>query len=201
LFEDMQFKNKFIDFKAFQWPDLDADGNIKDALPGFTSTLPEKHRISTYRYPVPEGVERKGIVFFNHGYGANIVHYCFFAKMLAECGYEFAGMEHVGFGRSGGTFGKLETETSLRDDLIKFSKEYLERYGGGEGGTPVFMMGHSMGGLLATFVEAQKQIAFSGVCLVNPYFKLRDEETFKKLKGMLGMLGKVSPLQQFPLHE
>ena len=39
------------------------------------------------------------------------------------------------------------------EDVINFSKAYVERYG--DDSTPVFLMGHSMGGLISSFVEAK----------------------------------------------
>jgi hypothetical protein len=29
-----------------------------------------EYKLVTYRYPVPEGIERKGIIFYIHGYGS-----------------------------------------------------------------------------------------------------------------------------------
>lgn len=56
----------------------------------------------TYRYPVPQGVERKGVIFFLHGYGSYCEHISHFFKMFAEKGYESFALDQRGFGNSGG---------------------------------------------------------------------------------------------------
>ena len=37
----------------------------------------EEVTLMTYRYPVPQGVERKGIVFYLHGFGSYCERYAF----------------------------------------------------------------------------------------------------------------------------
>jgi hypothetical protein len=36
--------------------------------------------LETYRYPCPQGVERKGVVFYIHGFGAYCEYSAFFFK-------------------------------------------------------------------------------------------------------------------------
>ena len=47
----------------------------------------------TYRYPVPHGTDRKGIVFYVHGFGCYCEKYAYIAKVFAEAGYEFIGFD------------------------------------------------------------------------------------------------------------
>jgi alpha-beta hydrolase superfamily lysophospholipase len=49
-------------------------------------------KIATYRYPsqIPE---RKGIIYYTHGYGDHCGRYAYFAKPFAEAGYDFVGMD------------------------------------------------------------------------------------------------------------
>jgi alpha-beta hydrolase superfamily lysophospholipase len=47
----------------------------------------------TYRYPVPEDTERKGIIFYVHGFGSYCERYAFQAKTFAEAGYEVIAMD------------------------------------------------------------------------------------------------------------
>ena len=56
-----------------------------------------------YRYPVPTGKERKGVVFYIHGYGAYSNRDANIAKQFAERGlYEVFAIDSRGFGNSGG---------------------------------------------------------------------------------------------------
>lgn len=90
-FEDWEYQNKYIDYKGYRWP------NGESSIP-FESTLGDGCKIANYRYPVQVGVERKGIVFFVHGYGGAVQHYAYLAEMFARHGYEFCGMDQRGFG-------------------------------------------------------------------------------------------------------
>lgn len=76
-FEDWEYQNKYIDFRAHTWPKGDSSIDFK-------STLGDDVKIANYRYPVQIGVERKGIVFFIHGYGGSNEHHAYIAEMFAR---------------------------------------------------------------------------------------------------------------------
>ena len=54
-------------------------------------------------------MERKGIIFFVHGYGGCTYHYAYLAEAFANEGYEMCGIDQRGFGMSGGTRGRVES--------------------------------------------------------------------------------------------
>jgi len=56
----------------------------------------------TYRHPVPENTEIKGVVFFIHGYGAYCDKTAFWFRMFVENGYEVFAVDQRGFGLSEG---------------------------------------------------------------------------------------------------
>ena len=94
-FEEWQYRNKYINFKGFQWPQenpIDIKSSLGDGV-----------ELANYRFPVPEGIKTKGIVYFVHGYGCSVANHAYLAQMFAEQGYEFCGMDQRGFGKSGGT--------------------------------------------------------------------------------------------------
>lgn len=43
-------------------------------------------KLKSYRYPVPEGKQRKGVVFYVHGYGAYAQRDASIAREFAEKG-------------------------------------------------------------------------------------------------------------------
>jgi alpha-beta hydrolase superfamily lysophospholipase len=49
--------------------------------------------LKSYRYPVPEGTTRKGIIVFVHGYGDYVGRYAYKGKFFAENGYDFVGID------------------------------------------------------------------------------------------------------------
>jgi alpha-beta hydrolase superfamily lysophospholipase len=50
-------------------------------------------KIQNYLYPAKEGVKRKGIVYFVHGYGEYNGRYAYLGKGFSEAGYDFAGID------------------------------------------------------------------------------------------------------------
>lgn len=84
--------------------------------------------LQTYRYPVPNGVQRKGIVFYIHGFGAYSEHTAFIFKAFAEKGYEAFAMDQRGFGYSGGQRGLFESSDVVYSDLYLFISKAIQQY-------------------------------------------------------------------------
>ena len=57
------------------------------------STMENNIRLFNYRVTVPEGTQRKAIVFFIHDYNSGTMFRHDFATMLAKEGYEFCGID------------------------------------------------------------------------------------------------------------
>jgi acylglycerol lipase len=69
----------------------------------------KEYKLENYRYPSQTG-DRKGIIYFIHGFGDYCGRYAYFAKQFAEHGYDFVGFDQRGFGRSEGPRGIFESE-------------------------------------------------------------------------------------------
>lgn len=82
-FEDWEYANKYIDFKRFEW----SEENPIDYK------AENGERIANYRQTVPEGVEKKGTVFFIHGYGCTVKNHAYLGHMFASEGFEFCGID------------------------------------------------------------------------------------------------------------
>lgn len=76
-------------------------------------------KIANYRFPSTQA-DRKGIIFFNNGYGDYCARYAFFAELFAKAGYDFVCMDSRGFGHSEGKRAFIESENSISEDTIKF---------------------------------------------------------------------------------
>jgi len=92
----------------------------------------------------------EAVVFLVHGFGEHINRYDELARFLNHHGYSVFGLDHRGHGKSEG----------LRVDINKFS-DYINDYIGFiqhiqinvyPFPKPAFLLGHSMGGLIATTV-------------------------------------------------
>ena len=57
------------------------------------------------------------------------------------------------------------------------------------------MLGHSLGGLISSFISADlsSKVVFDGICYVAPYFDVYDRTTLNKLEPMVEMMNKVTP--------
>ena len=108
-------------------------------------------KLENYRYPVLNG-RRKGIVFFVHGYGCSLHNHAFLAQMFAANGYEFCGIDQSGFGLSEGVKGRIESVDMHKQDIEKFNELYLSKFGDAD--VPKFLMGHSLGGMISSFIVA-----------------------------------------------
>ena len=86
--EELEMKNKFIDYGATVYPEVNP---IDFKLPELKGN--GEVRIQNYRYPCPLGVDRKGIVQWIHGFNDYSGRYAFAAKMFTEKGYEVVAMD------------------------------------------------------------------------------------------------------------
>lgn len=91
---------------------------------------------------VPESP--RGVLVFVHGVGDHIGRYTHFAKYSAERGFAFYGIDLPGHGLSAGIRGQIGSEEEifiLLQELVRYAKAEQPEL-------PLYMMGHSMGGLL-----------------------------------------------------
>lgn len=50
-------------------------------------------KLADYRYPCHPFVQKKGTIFFIHGYGEYVQRYAYFAQHFSEAGYDFVGID------------------------------------------------------------------------------------------------------------
>ena len=73
--EEKTFNKKYIDLKAVQFPELNpVDMRVKGQGKELT--------LANYRFPSAHQ-NRKGIVYFNNGYGDYCARYAFFGQLFA----------------------------------------------------------------------------------------------------------------------
>lgn len=94
----------------------------------------------------------KAHLLFVHGYAEHAGRYDVFGKFLNEQGISLSAYDQRGFGKSDG----LKAYVKRFDQLIEDLDEVLNVI---EGDVPVFLMGHSMGGLVVSMFAARNESA------------------------------------------
>lgn len=155
-------------------------------------------QLKSHRYPVPVDTPLKGVIFAIHGYGswseACIATY----KYFAEAGFEVFAADMRGFGQSEGERGIIERTEDVYNDIWLLIFEVIKKFQINQQKTPLFLMGRSFGGLLATNMGNTTigKAMFSGVILLTPYYRLFTERLYQSYKYLLP-LTKVHPSYTF----
>ena len=125
----------------------------------------------------------KGVVIISHGLAEHIQRYEHLAQQLNRAGFACYGMDHQGHGLSDGDRSYVEKFNDYVADLLYFSQGVKDEYD--EYQIPIFLLGHSMGGLIASSAALQSQqnakqnkgkfIFDGGVILSSPFFGVAPE--------------------------
>jgi alpha-beta hydrolase superfamily lysophospholipase len=115
-------------------------------------------RVQVRRWPVDEPAR---LVVLVHGYGEHIGRYEHVARALNAAGSAVVGPDHLGHGRSPGEPALVEDFEAIVDDLRAVVED-------ARGELPVVMVGHSMGGLIATRYAQHHRKDLAGLVLSGP---------------------------------
>lgn len=112
-----------------------------------------------------EPAKMTGVVVLSHGLAEHSGRYAHVAARLNEAGYACYAIDHWGHGRSEGTRANVERFALVTSDLDAL----LTKSRGEHPGMPVFLLGHSMGGLLALdYVVTHGESGLAGLLLSGP---------------------------------
>ena len=111
----------------------------------------------------PDG-DVKAIVVIHHGLYDHGARYAAFAERLVHAGYAVWAMDMRGHGRSSGEQMRADRIDDYLDDLDAFMRLVRER----ETGKPIYLFAHSLGGLIATLYEIERQPVIAGLVLSGP---------------------------------
>ena len=89
---------------------------------------------------------RRGVVVLVHGLGEHAGRYQQLADKLQQWGFAVRAYDQRGHGESGGARGTLPTQTALLDDLAEVVDDTRLHFKG----LPLILLGHSLGGLVAS---------------------------------------------------
>ena len=119
-----------------------------------------------YQAWVPEG-NRKAVLLIVHGLGEHCGRYMNVVNHFVPLGYAVYGLDHIGHGKSEGMREGVESFEDYTDTLAV----YCEMVKGWQAGKPMFLLGHSMGGLIASCYLLDHQADFRGAVISAPLIK------------------------------
>ena len=108
--------------------------------------------------------DTKGMLVVVHGLKDHSARYADFAMGLAKRGFSVRSYDHRGHGRSDGKSQRVDQFTDFVSDLDSFVKRSKQA----EPNIPVFVLGHSMGGAIATGYAIDHQADIAGLVLSAP---------------------------------
>ena len=116
---------------------------------------------------LPEG-EAKAVVLIVHGLGEHSGRYANVVDALVPLGYGVYALDHIGHGKSEGEREMVKRFEDYTDTLTT----YLTMVKAEQAGKPIFLLGHSMGGLIASHYLLDHQDAFAGAVISAPAVKI-----------------------------
>jgi alpha-beta hydrolase superfamily lysophospholipase len=130
-----------------------------------TYTASDGDNLAVQDWPLPEGLALRGVVVLVHGLGEHAWRYDHVARRLNQWGFAVRGYDQYGHGESGGVRGALPSSLRLVNDLADIVESTRMRM---QDGTPLIVLGHSMGGLVASAFAASRRRALDGLILSSP---------------------------------
>jgi alpha-beta hydrolase superfamily lysophospholipase len=105
-----------------------------------------------------------GVVIVQHGLKDHGTRYAAFAERLVTAGYAVYAMDLRGHGRSGGRRVTVDSFDEYLDDF----DAWVRRVKDNEPGRPMFLFGHSMGGVIVTLAAMDRQANVAGIITSAP---------------------------------
>ena len=138
-------------------------------------------------WPLASQQVLRGVVLLVHGLGEHAGRYDRLAVQLNDWGFAVRGYDQYGHGESGGPRGGLPTDSRLLDDLADIVDSTRARMGPH---TPLILLGHSMGGLVAARFVALGLRPVQALVLSSPAL---DPGLNAIQKLLLAVLPKIAP--------
>ncbi len=124
----------------------------------------------------------KAALLMVHGLGEHSGRYMNVVNRFVPLGYSVFGLDHMGHGKSEGRRAHVERFTDFTETLGIFSTMVKER----NPATPVFIVGHSMGGLITALYLLDHSDEFSGAVISAPSII-----PSVKVSGFTVLMGKI----------
>ena len=133
----------------------------------------------------------RGSILLVHGYGEHIGRYDHVGEALVGAGFQVLGLDLRGHGKSDGRRGFIRRFDDYLDDVAALATAAAASP------RPHFLVGHSLGGLVALHYALQHSDQLDGLVLSSPYLRLRFP--VPKSKVLIGRLAsRILPTLALP---
>jgi acylglycerol lipase len=140
-----------------------------------------------YQGWLPES-DAKAVLFIVHGLGEHSGRYMNVVNHFVPLGYAAYALDHLGHGKSEGGREEVQRFEDFTDPLTI----YYDMVKGWQAGKPVFILGHSLGGLITTYYLLDNQDKFKGAIISAPAIKISENISSMTIT-MSKILSKVAP--------
>lgn len=140
-----------------------------------------------YQAWLPEGGV-KSVLLVVHGVAEHTGRYMNIVNHFVPLGYAVYGLDHFGNGKSDGQRVYVERFEDYTDPL----KTFFEMVHSWQPGKSIFILGHSLGGLIETYYLLDHQKDFAGAIVSAPSIKISDAISPMTI-SMGKLLSKITP--------
>jgi lysophospholipase len=123
-----------------------------------------------------------------HGYGEHGGRYGYLGDAMAACGHAVYVYDLRGHGQSAGRRGHIRRFA----DYLADTRVYLDALAEAQPGAPTYLLGHSLGGLIAAAYAEAQPAGLDGLILSSPFLRLGTPPPASKVHGAK-LLSVVSP--------
>ncbi|NEQ49086.1 MAG: alpha/beta hydrolase [Leptolyngbya sp. SIO3F4] len=116
-----------------------------------------------YKAWYPPGAA-KAVIALVHGFGEHCDRYCTVTTALTQAGYAVFGFDNQGHGRSEGQRGHINRWQDYRDNVVAFLAKVRHH----EPTLPLFVLGHSLGGLIVLDFALTLPQGLTGIIISGP---------------------------------
>lgn len=151
-----------------------------------------------YQYWLPDDQPPKAVLLIVHGLAEHCGRYHNVVNYFVPRGYAVYGLDHIGHGQSEGT----RVYVDHFNDFTGNVKIYFDMICQWQPDPPIFIVGHSMGGLISSIYLLEHQNELAGAALSAPLIKAADEPSALTvfLANTLSRILPRLPLAQVEAH-
>lgn len=113
----------------------------------------------------------KAVFLIVHGLNEHSGRYDYFSNFFVNKGFAVYSMDLIGHGKSDGTRSYIKDFNNYLDDIIL----YVEKIKQLQPGSPIFLIGHSMGGLIGALLLIDHPDQFAGAVLSGSVVQVPDD--------------------------